>query len=102
MHDVVNKNYGTAYRHFVGFPLTAAGKTGTAQTGGANHAWFGGFAPYEDPQIAVVVFIENGGSSAYSVPIAREIMEYYFGFKNHHNNNEKIYYYNDQQFKENN
>ena len=102
MHDVVNKNYGTAFRHFVGFPLTAAGKTGTAQTGGANHAWFGGFAPYENPQIAVVVFIENGGSSAYSVPIAREIMEYYFGFKNHHNNKQKLYYYNDQQFKENN
>lgn len=93
MHDVANKNYGTASRHFNGFPLKAAGKTGTAQTGGANHGWFGGFAPYEDPQIAVVVFIENGGSSAYSVPIAREIMEYYFGFKNYNNNKDKVYYY---------
>ncbi|MFP4020895.1 MAG: penicillin-binding protein 2 [Halanaerobium sp.] len=102
MHDVVNKNYGTAYRHFEDFPLEVAGKTGTAQTGASNHAWFGGFAPYEDPQIAVVVFIENGDSSAYSVPIAREIMEYYFGLKNHHNNNQKMYYYDEQQFKENN
>ncbi|OEG62781.1 MAG: penicillin-binding protein 2 [Halanaerobium sp. MDAL1] len=93
MHDVVNKSYGTASRHFKDFPLNAAGKTGTAQTGGANHAWFGGFAPYEDPQITVVVFIENGGSSAYSVPIAREIMEYYFGFKNYQNSRDKIYYY---------
>ena len=90
MHDVVNKDYGTASRHFNDFPLTAAGKTGTAQTGGANHAWFGGFVPYENPQISVVVFIENGGSSAYSVPIAREIMEYYLGLKNHHNNRDKI------------
>jgi len=96
MHDVTNKSYGTASRHFKGFPITTAGKTGTAQTGGANHGWFGGFAPYEDPQIAVVVFIENGGSSAYSVPIAREIMEYYFGFKNYHNNRDRIYYYSSE------
>lgn len=93
MHDVVNKSYGTASRHFRDFPITAAGKTGTAQTGGANHGWFGGFAPYEEAQIAVVVFIENGGSSAYSVPIAREIMEYYFGFKNYNNHKDRIYYY---------
>jgi penicillin-binding protein 2 len=93
MHDVVNKSYGSASRHFKNFPITAAGKTGTAQTGGANHGWFGAFAPYENPQIAVVIFIENGGSSAYSVPIAREIMEYYFGFKNYHNNKDKVYYY---------
>lgn len=92
MYDVLNKSYGTASRHFKGFPLKAAGKTGTAQTGGANHGWFGGFVPYEDPKIAVVVFIENGGSSAYSVPIVREIMEYYFGFKNYNNHNQKIYY----------
>lgn len=94
MHDVVNKSYGIASRHFINFPMTIGGKTGTAQTGGANHGWFGSFAPYKDPQIAVVVFIENGGSSAYSVPIAREILEYYFGFKNYHNNRDKIYYYN--------
>ena len=92
MHDVANKSYGTASRHFNDFPLKAAGKTGTAQTGGANHGWFGGFVPYEEPQIAIVVFIENGGSSSYSVPIAREIIEYYFGFKNYENNKEKIYY----------
>ncbi len=102
MYDVVNKNYGTASRHFNDFPLPAAGKTGTAQTGGANHAWFGGFAPYKNPQIAVVVFIENGGSSAYSVPIAREIMEYYFGFKNRSNQQDKLYYYNKESYQDNN
>jgi len=101
MYDVVNKNYGTASRHFNDFPLSVAGKTGTAQTSGSNHAWFGGFAPYDDPQIAVVVFIENGGSSAYSVPIAKEIMEYYFGFKNHNNGNKKLYYYNKESYKKN-
>ena len=47
---------------------------------------------------AVVVFIENGGSSAYSVPIAREIMEYYFGFKNSNNSRDNIYYYKEESF----
>ena len=102
MYDVVNKSYGTASHHFSDFPLEIAGKTGTAQTGGANHAWFGGFAPFDDPQISVVVFIENGGSSAYSVPIAREIMEYYFGFKNKHNGHDKLYYSSRKYFDQDN
>ena len=95
MHDVVNKDYGTAHRHFAGYPITVAGKTGTAQTGSElnNHGWFGGFAPFEDPEIVVVVLLENGGSSAYSVPIAREIMDYYFGFRNFNNGAENIFYY---------
>lgn len=93
MHDVVNKDYGTAHRHFRGYPITVAGKTGTAQTASFNHAWFGGFAPYENPEIAVVVLLENAGSSAYSVPIAREIMDYYFGLRNHNNSKVQIYYH---------
>lgn len=98
MHDVVNKNYGTAYRHFKKFPITVAGKTGTAQTSGsANHGWFGGFAPYQNPEIAVVVLIENSGSSAYSIPIAREIMAYYFGLRNYNNSAAKVYYYSQQE-----
>ena len=92
MHDVTNKDYGTAFRHFKDFPITVAGKTGTAQTAAHNHAWFGGFAPYDDPQIAVVVLLENGGSSSYSVPIAREIMSSYFGLNNYNNQQRKIYY----------
>ncbi len=98
MYDVVNKNYGTAYRHFRDYPVDIAGKTGTAQTSVAlnNHAWFAGFAPFEDPEIAVVVLLENGGSSAYTVPIAREIMDYYFGFKNLNNGAGKVYYYDNE------
>lgn len=96
MHNVVNKNYGTASRHFTNFPLKAAGKTGTAQTGGSNHGWFGSFVPYDNPQISVVVFIENGGSSAYAVPIARKIMEYYFGFRNFNNNRLNLHYYQEE------
>ncbi|MGM0603125.1 MAG: penicillin-binding protein 2 [Bacillota bacterium] len=94
MYEVTNESYGTAYRHFENFPIKTAGKTGTAQTSTENnHGWFGGFAPYKDPEIAVLVFLENGGSSSFTVPIARDIMSYYFGFKNYSNGRKKIYYH---------
>lgn len=60
------------------FPVSVAGKTGTAQTprgGDYTHAWFMGFSPYEAPEVAVVVFIEYGGSSSrVAVPIARDFL----------------------------
>lgn len=62
-------------------PVASAGKTGTAQTGvpGQSHAWFTGFAPYENPEIAITVIVEDGGEgSAIAVPIAKEILYYYF------------------------
>jgi len=94
MYEVTNKTYGTANRYFKNFPIEVAGKTGTAQTSTENnHGWFGGFAPYEKPEIAVLVFLENGGSSSFTVPIARDIMGYYFGLKNFSNGRKKIYYH---------
>ena len=63
--------------------LSVAGKTGTAQhaPGRPPHAWFIGFAPAEDPRVAVAVVIEDGGSlgseatgGALSAPIARDVM----------------------------
>jgi len=56
--------------------ITAAGKTGTAQNPhGESHAWFIGFAPFEDPQIAWCVFLENGGGGgANAAPIAKGII----------------------------
>jgi penicillin-binding protein 2 len=64
------------------YPWTVAGKTGTAQTGRGGdwtHAWFMGFSPVEEPEIAVVVFIEYGGSSSrVSVPVARDFLEGYW------------------------
>ncbi len=64
-----------------------AGKTGTAEFPGRRdsegnlptHAWFTAFAPYQDPQIAVVAFVYSGGEgSAVAVPIARQILQAYF------------------------
>ncbi|AZO94310.1 penicillin-binding protein 2 [Halocella sp. SP3-1] len=76
-----NSNRGTSSRIFRDFPVKIAGKTGTAQTGTSrpNHGFFAGFAPAETPEIAVLVFLENGNSSAYTLPIAADIFEYYFG-----------------------
>ena len=59
--------------------VQVAGKTGTAQNPqGADHAWFMGFAPFEDPQIAVAVFVENAGYGAsVSAPLGGLMMEQY-------------------------
>ncbi len=63
-------------------PVPVAGKTGTAQWSSKKypHAWFAGFAPYDNPQIAIVVLVEEGreGSSV-ATPIAKEILTWYFG-----------------------
>ena len=54
------------------------GKTGTAQNRGRDHSVFMGFAPMEEPKIAVSVYVENGGFGAtFGVPIGALIMEQY-------------------------
>lgn len=57
-----------------------AGKTGTAQwaTGRAEHTWFTGFGPFENPTIAITVIVEEGGNGYYSTPIAKDIFAWYF------------------------
>lgn len=56
-------------------PLTVAGKTGTsaAAEGPWTHAWFGGFAPAEHPEIVLVIFLEDGAGPTDAAPIARKI-----------------------------
>lgn len=68
---------------FADFPIKVAGKTGTAQTGTSrpNHGWFAGYAPVEDPEITVLVFLENGNSSSYTLPIVAGILRTYFGIE---------------------
>lgn len=69
-------------RSMQSLPVDMAGKTGTAQwsTKKAPHAWFTGFAPYDNPQIVITVLVEEGKEgSTVAVPIAREIMQWYFG-----------------------
>lgn len=69
-------------RWFLGpevFEVPVAGKTGTAQNSRTDHAWFMGYGPLDSPDLAVVVFIENGGSSsAVAQPVARDFMASYW------------------------
>ena len=68
-------------RYLNDLPIKVAGKTGTAQAGKNKtpHSWFIGFAPYENPEIVITILVENGGEgSSVSVPIAKEILKWYF------------------------
>lgn len=87
---------GTLEKQFEGATISAAGKTGTAEYcdkyaqeqnrciygNWPTHAWTVGFAPYENPEIAVVAFVYNGGEGAsVAGPIVRRVMEAYFELK---------------------
>lgn len=73
---------GTATWVFRGMPFQVAGKTGTAETipGQKPHAWFACYAPADRPELVVVVVVEHGGQgSAVAAPLARQILEAYYG-----------------------
>jgi penicillin-binding protein 2 len=62
--------------------IVMCGKTGTAQNRGQDHSVFMGFAPMNNPKIALAVYVENGGFGAdFAVPIARVLMEQYINGK---------------------
>lgn len=61
MFSAVETKYGTANNARVAF-FKMAGKTGTAQNAGDPHSWFAGFFPYDSPRVALVVFVEHGGT----------------------------------------
>ncbi len=94
MREVVT--VGTANVQFAGMTIPSAGKTGTAEycddiankqnlcQPGAwpAHAWYVGYAPYDDPEIAVVAFVYNGKEgSTVAAPVVRRVMEAYFELK---------------------
>ena len=79
MRSVTSETGGSAYSIFRNFNIEVGGKTGTAQAGDKTNAWFVGFAPFDDPEIAVVIMIENGGHGLYAAYSAKEIIAQYFG-----------------------
>lgn len=81
MKGVTSEPGGTAYYIFSDFGMDIAGKTGSAETqiDGKVNGWFAGFAPYDDPEIAVVVLIEDAGSGGNTAEVAKTIMQEYFG-----------------------
>ena len=80
MKSVTSDTSGTAYGRFKDFDIIVGGKTGSAEAPNKQvHAWFVGFAPFEDPEIAIVVMVENGGHGNYTAEVVRDIMAEYFG-----------------------
>jgi len=74
---------GTAYEAFQGLELPVAGKTGTAESGQEEpHAWFAGYAPAENPELAIAVVVEHAGEGAtWAAPLFRQVVEAYFDIK---------------------
>jgi penicillin-binding protein 2 len=83
LRAAANDPGGTSAPVFSGFPITVAGKTGTAQRGNqGDQSWYGVIAPYSDPRIVVVATVERGGFGAEAAaPAARRILAAYFGIK---------------------
>lgn len=81
MKNVTSDESGTAYKYFKDFSISIGGKTGSASIGNSGHAnaWFVGFGPFENPKIAVAVYVKRGEHGAYTAPIARDIFAQYFG-----------------------
>lgn len=80
MEDAVSKSYGTA-NMLSTLSMSAAAKTGSSQVANntRTNAFFVGYAPADDPQIAVLVLIENAKEgSLNAVPVARDVMQWYY------------------------
>ncbi len=80
MIDAVKKPYGTAYL-LADLPVSVAAKTGTSQIESNTkiNAFFVGYAPTENPQIAILVLVENAREgSLNAVPVAKDVLEWYY------------------------
>ena len=73
---VVGGPYGATCTGINISDIEVCGKTGTAQNSGKDHSIFMGFAPMDNPEVAVMVFVENGGyGSTYAVPMGRLMIQ---------------------------
>ena len=83
MRDGVDKSYGLS-KMLNDLPVAVAAKTGTAEIGIANqyNVWSSVFAPYDNPEIVLVVTAENvNGLGAVTLPVAHDVLEWYFSKK---------------------
>ena len=71
---------GTGTRYFKNYPIAVAAKTGTAEhgSGGSDNGAFVCYAPYDDPEIAVVVYVEKGGHGSTVAQVAKSVTDVYF------------------------
>ena len=86
LFEATHSPNGTATAVFGGFPVSIAGKTGTAEVYSVEYkrlfdqAWWCGYGPADDPRLVVCALIENGGhGGSVAAPAAREVFEAYFG-----------------------
>ena len=88
LYDATHASYGTSSAVFSSFPVPIAGKTGTAEKfvalpgfkGKMSQAWWCGYGPYAEPELAVCVVVENGGfGGEIAAPAALRVFEAYFG-----------------------
>ena len=76
LEQVVAHPQGTGFKHVRLKEVAIAGKTGTAQNGGPDHAWFAGYVPADRPRIAFVVVLEQAGSGGkVAGPVARKFVQ---------------------------
>ena len=78
MLNVTQDEDGTAYSMFGDYKIKVAGKTGTAENIGSDHATFICYAPYDKPQVAIAVVLEHGMLGQYSMQVAKDLLDGYF------------------------
>lgn len=78
MYRAAHEEDGTAYSKFKDYPIKVGAKTGSAQAPGGSHALFVAFAPFDDPEIAVAVVVENGGQGSRITEVAKQVFDAYF------------------------
>jgi penicillin-binding protein 2 len=75
LEKVVNRVGGTAFETVKMKEIRIAGKTGTAESGSVDHAWFAGYVPAEQPRVAFVVVLEQGGGGGKAAgPVAKKFV----------------------------
>lgn len=79
MLEVTQNPSGTAYYMFGDYKVKIAAKTGTAENAGSDHTTFICYAPYDEPEVAIAVVIENGANGRYSMQVAKDLLDAYFG-----------------------
>ncbi len=78
MRNVAESTDGTAHSVFGDYKIDIAAKTGTAENSGSDHTTFICYAPYENPEVAVAVVVENGARGSYSMNVAKAMLDAYF------------------------
>lgn len=100
MLSVTSETGGTSYIVFKNSDIQVAGKTGTAEVpNGNDNGIFVGFAPYDNPKIAVVAVIEHGREGTYTANVVKPIMEEYFNIDKESKQNEKAQNVSNQDIK---